>query len=51
MTEKEAKKIKIPMTRYDSQWGEAVYYIEPGKTKVPTFAPLFEMAYKKISGK
>lgn len=51
LTEKEAKKIKIPMTRYESQWKEAVYYIEPGKTKVTTFAPLFEMAYKKISGK
>jgi hypothetical protein len=51
LTEKEAKKVKIPMTRYDTQWGEAVYYIEAGKTKVSTFAPLFEMAYKKISGK
>lgn len=51
LTEKEAKKIKIPMTRYEEQWKEAVYYIDPGKTKVSTFAPLFEMAYKKISGK
>lgn len=50
LTEKEAKRAKIPMTRYDTQWGEANYYIEPGKTKVSTFAPLLEMAYKKISG-
>jgi hypothetical protein len=51
LTEKEAKKVKIPMTRYETQWKEAVYYIEAGKTKISTFAPLFEMAYKKISGK
>jgi hypothetical protein len=50
LTEKEAKRVKIPMTRYDEQWGEAVYYIDPGKTKVAAFAPLCEMAYKKISG-
>jgi len=50
LTEKEAKKVKIPMTRYESLWGEAVYYIEPGKTKIATFAPLFAMAFKKISG-
>jgi len=50
LTEKEAKRAKIPMTRYDTQWGEANYYIEPGKTKVSTFAPLLEIAYKKISG-
>ncbi|MCX8044595.1 MAG: hypothetical protein N3B18_10805 [Desulfobacterota bacterium] len=50
LTEKEAKTVKIPMTRYDEQWGEAVSYIEPGKTDMTTFAPLFEMAYKKISG-
>jgi hypothetical protein len=50
LTEKEAKRVKLPMTRYDEQWGEAVYYIDPGKTKVATFAPLYEMAYKKISG-
>lgn len=50
VTEKEAKACKIPMTRFDDQWKEAVYYIEPGKTKIAAFAPLFEKAYKKISG-
>lgn len=50
LTEQEAKSVNIPMTRYDEQWREAVYYIEPGKTDVKKFAPLGEMAFKKISG-
>jgi len=50
LSEKEAKAIDISMTRYESQWKEAVYFIEPGKTKIPDFKPLFELAYKKLSG-
>ena len=46
----EAEKIPIPMTKYETQWKEAVYYIEPGKTKTRDFLPLFEMAYKKLTG-
>jgi len=46
----EAKKVKVPMTRYDNLWKEAIYYIEPGKTKTSHFVPLFEMAYQKITG-
>jgi len=50
LSEDEARNISIPMTRYESQWKEAVYYIEPRKTKISTFRPLFELAYKKLSG-
>ncbi len=50
ISEEEAKKIEIPITRYETQWKEAVYYIEPGKTKTRDFLPLFEMAYKKLTG-
>jgi len=46
----EAEQIPIPMTKYETQWKEAVYYIEPGKTKTKDFLPLFEMAYKKLTG-
>lgn len=46
----EATQVGIEMTRYETQWKEAVYYIDPGKTTIPTFKPLFEMAYKKLSG-
>lgn len=48
--EEEAEQIPIPMTKYETQWKEAVYYIEPGKTKTKDFLPLFEMAYKKLTG-
>ena len=48
--ENEATQVPIPMTKYESQWKEAIYYIEPGKTKTRDFLPLFEMAYKKLTG-
>jgi len=50
LPKEEADGINIPMTRYENQWKEAVYFIEPGKTKIATFKPLFELAYKKLSG-
>jgi len=50
LSEKEAKKVNIPMTRYESQWKEATYNIEPGKTKTSAFIPLLELAYKKLAG-
>jgi hypothetical protein len=50
LSEKDARKTKIPMTRYEEPWGQAVYFIEPGQTKVADFGPLFEAAYKKLSG-
>lgn len=50
ISESEAKRIKIPMTKYDAQWKQAMYYIEPGITKTESFIPLFELAYKKRAG-
>lgn len=50
LSEPEAKKAGIDMTRYESQWKEAVYYIDPKKTKTNDFLKLFEMAYTKITG-
>lgn len=50
LSEQEALNSAIPMTKYETQWKEAVYYIDPKKTKVHEFIPLFEMAYKKLSG-
>jgi hypothetical protein len=46
----EAEKVHIPMTKYEKEWKEAVYYIDPGKTKIAEFKSLFESAYKKLSG-
>lgn len=50
LSEKEAKEVNIPMTKYDKQWKEAVYYIEPQKTKAQDFKKLFHMAYNKLTG-
>ena len=50
ITEKEAKQVKVEMTKYDNQWKQAMYYVEPGVTKTSNFAQLFELAYKKRTG-
>lgn len=51
LSQTEAESVNIPMKRYGSQWKEAVYFIEPGKTKTRDFLPLFELAYRKLTGK
>ena len=50
VSEKEAQQVEIPMTKYESQWKQALYYIEPGKTMVKDYEPLFEMSYRKLTG-
>ncbi len=50
ISEKEAKQLSPKMTKYESQWKQAVYYIEPGKTKISDYVSVFELAYKKLSG-
>ncbi|MFZ0819646.1 MAG: hypothetical protein WAM91_06225 [Candidatus Acidiferrales bacterium] len=41
----------ILMTRYVSQWKEAVFKIEPHKTRVESLAPLFKAAVETLTGK
>jgi len=50
LDQKQAESAPIKMTKYESQWKEAVYYIEPGKTRTKDFLSLFEMAYNKLTG-
>jgi len=50
LDEKQANNIPIKMTKYENHWKEAAYYINPGETKTKDFLPLFEMAYKKLTG-
>jgi len=50
LTEKEAQETSIKMTKYEKPWKEAVFYIDPKKTKTEEFVPLFEKAYKKLTG-
>ncbi len=41
----------IKMTRYEDEWKQAVYKIDPEKTKVNAFEPLFKAAVDKLLGK
>jgi len=50
LSESEVKKIPIKMTKYENIWKDAVYYIDPTKTKTKDFLPLFEKAYKNLTG-
>jgi hypothetical protein len=50
LSEDEAKSTTIKMTKYESQWKQAVYYIVPGATKIEEYEKLFELAYKKLTG-
>lgn len=50
LSEQEAKEVNMEMTKYESLWKEAVYYIDPQKTKTSNFLNLFEKAYKKLTG-
>jgi hypothetical protein len=50
LNEKQANNIPIKMTKYINQWKQAYYYIKPRETKTKDFLPLFEMAYKKLTG-
>lgn len=50
LSEQKAKKIPIQMTKYDTPWKEALYYIIPGKTKTRDFLPLFKKAAHKFIG-
>lgn len=50
MLEKDARQMSPKMTKYDSQWKQAYYYIEPGKTKTSDYVSIFESAYQKLTG-
>ncbi len=40
----------VKMDRYEDQWKEAVYKIEPGKTSAKKFLPLFQRAFENLTG-
>lgn len=50
LSKEQAEEVDIEMTKYGISWKQALYYIEPGKTKVSDFLPLMEMAYKRLTG-
>ena len=50
LPESEARALQPTMTRYDAQWKQALYYIEPEKTEISQFVPLMEAAYHRLTG-
>jgi len=50
LSKEDVKRVPIEMTKYIDLWKEATYYIDPQKTKIKDFLPLFKMAYKKLTG-
>lgn len=51
LPEEEIEKFSILATKYQKEWNQALYYITPGETKTIDFIPLFERAYKHLTGK
>jgi len=51
LTEEEAKQFSMPMTRYEAEWKQAIYFVTPGETKIEDYAPILERAYQKLTGK
>ena len=50
----EARKLApsgVEMTRYEDEWKQAVFKIEPGQSKVEAFGPLFKAALDTVTGK
>ena len=41
----------LKMDRYEDGWKQAVYNIDPGKTRVEAFVPLFDKALAHVTGK
>ena len=46
LSEAKAKALTPQPTRYESQWKQAIYVIDPKNTKTEAFIPIFEAAYQ-----
>lgn len=51
INDKEAKKFKVPVFRYEKGFKQVIYSIEPGKTKVSDYEKVLQYAYEKLKGK
>jgi len=51
LSEEESKEFTVPMTRYEAEWKQAIYFVIPGETKIEDYVPIFERAYQKLTGK
>jgi hypothetical protein len=50
LSEEEIKETGIEITKYEPQWKQGYYYIDPAKTKIEDCEILFTKAFQKIAG-
>lgn len=50
LSEEELAATGVKLTRYDDLWHEGIANIEPGKTRLESFAKAFKMAHHKLTG-
>ena len=46
ISEAQAKALTPPPSRYETQWKQATYIIDPKNTRTDSFVPIFEAAYQ-----
>jgi hypothetical protein len=51
MSKDQAKDLPLKMSDYNETWKQAVFVLEPGKTKIQEYYPVLEYAYKKFIGR
>jgi len=48
--EQQTKLVKASVTRWNKKRTRAYYYVDPGKTHVGDFEPLFKYCYRQLAG-
>ncbi len=51
ISKEQARDLPMKMTDYNDTWKQAVFVLEPGKTKIQEYFPIFEYSFKKFIGK
>ena len=51
ISKEQAADLPIKMSDYNDTWKQAVFVLEPGKTKIQEYYPVLEHAYKKFIGR
>jgi hypothetical protein len=51
MSKEQARELPIKMSDYNETWKQAVFVLEPGKTKIQEYYPFLEYTYKKFIGR
>jgi hypothetical protein len=50
LPEKEVRSVNVPVTRWNKKRARALFNVDPGKTRIGDFEPLFKYCYHQLSG-